>query len=184
MSDNGPEDEPEQKPEHVSPNERDLTLSEQVLSNLPEPTVEVLERLPPSDRETVLETFLAQSYQGPIPSPAMLRQYDQALPGLSERLIKAWEEETRHRREMEKDEQNLRKTGLTAHIGITQVAQRNAFILALILILGGLAMGYMGHTGLAGTILGITVVSVLSIYILGRLPSEAGKAKDEQEDKD
>lgn len=42
------------------------------------------------------------SYAGPMPPPEMLVEYEAIVPGAAERIIVQFEEQSRHRREMEK----------------------------------------------------------------------------------
>jgi hypothetical protein len=37
------------------------------------------------------------SFQGPLPHPQILSQYDQIVPGSAERIISQWESQSRHR---------------------------------------------------------------------------------------
>lgn len=41
-------------------------------------------------------------HSGPIPDPMTLERYDQILPGAAERIIKMAEDQSTHRREIEK----------------------------------------------------------------------------------
>lgn len=41
-------------------------------------------------------------FEGPIPPPSILQDYEVVIPGAAERLIKAFEDESTHRRAMEK----------------------------------------------------------------------------------
>jgi Predicted membrane protein (DUF2335) len=44
----------------------------------------------------------SESFAGPLPPPALLAEYEQALPGLAERIVAMAENEGNHRRAMEK----------------------------------------------------------------------------------
>lgn len=47
----------------------------------------------------------AHSWQGPLPQPSDLAQFDAIVPGLANRIVTAWEEESEHRRAIERQEQ-------------------------------------------------------------------------------
>lgn len=47
----------------------------------------------------------SQEWHGPLPPPAILEDFDNVVPNGAERIVKAWEDETRHRREIEVQEQ-------------------------------------------------------------------------------
>lgn len=42
------------------------------------------------------------SFSGPLPPPEILRRFDEVVPGAAERIIKMAEEQSGHRRELEK----------------------------------------------------------------------------------
>lgn len=43
---------------------------------------------------------IATEYQGPLPDSAMLREYEDILPGAAERIVSQWERETEFRHEV------------------------------------------------------------------------------------
>lgn len=51
--------------------------------------------------------IMSASFQGPIPPPETLRGFDEVIPGLAERIVGWVEEETAHRRDLEKREMSL-----------------------------------------------------------------------------
>lgn len=66
-------------------------------------TPEELERMPEDLRpkaEIIIEGY--EAFHGPLPHPGVLAQYDKAMPGLSEKLVLWAEDETRHRRDIER----------------------------------------------------------------------------------
>jgi uncharacterized membrane protein len=100
------------------------------------------------------------AYQGPIPSPSMLREYDTILPGAADRIIAMAEAQSRHRQELESkaiasDIANSR-TGL--HYGLT---------IGLAAIIGGclcIALGYQ----VGGSIIGGTgLTSLVGVFVYG-----------------
>lgn len=44
----------------------------------------------------------ASSFQGPLPPPRILHDYDQIVPGSAERIISLWENQVQHRQDLEK----------------------------------------------------------------------------------
>jgi len=47
------------------------------------------------------QVVAAEFFQGPLPRPADLAQYEQALPGAAERILRQFEEQSSHRRALE-----------------------------------------------------------------------------------
>ena len=59
----------------------------------------VIGRLPIEQRQAVVQIIRASesSHSGPLPPPRQLREYEQALPGLAERIVRLAEAEQDHR---------------------------------------------------------------------------------------
>jgi uncharacterized membrane protein len=93
-------------------------------------------------------------FSGPIPAPHILAEYDKILPGCANRIITAFEVQYQHR--MKIDKANFRWGGV--------------LVLCCLGVTGW--MGAIGHTILAGTIGTTTVVSLATIYFLGKRKSE------------
>ena len=111
-------------------------------------------------------------YSGPIPQPDTLQQYDTIIPGAAERILCMAEENARHRREMESaaltaqveaDKRKHREVTRGQLFGITSVL--TAFGLA------GLAL-FLGQATVAGTICGVVVVALATVFITGRKTAE------------
>jgi len=51
----------------------------------------------PAQRQVVAAEF----FQGPLPRPSDLGQYEQAIPGAGERILRQFEEQSSHRRALE-----------------------------------------------------------------------------------
>jgi uncharacterized membrane protein len=76
-------------------------------------------------------------WAGPLPPPAVLKQYDEIATGLAERIVVSMEREQEHRHEMD------RKL-LVAHQAIYTRGQFLAAFIALTCLVLGFALGYQG----------------------------------------
>ena len=47
------------------------------------------------------QVFSAELFYGPLPRPGDLRQYEEAVPGAADRIIRQFEEQSAHRRTLE-----------------------------------------------------------------------------------
>ena len=99
-----------------------------------------------------------EAFLGPIPQPEVLREYDQVLPGLAERIVAWTENEAHHRRTVERPLVQLSWGGLWA-----------AFLLALATILGGMLLAWYGRSvagviGVVGALAGLVIV-----FLAGRV---------------
>jgi len=100
------------------------------------------------------------AYQGPIPSPAMLREYDSVLPGSADRIIKMAEVQSRHRQEIETKFVNAdltnARTGL--HYGL---------IIGLTAIVGGCVCIGLGYQAGGSIIGGTGLTSLVGVFVYG-----------------
>lgn len=70
-------------------------------------------------------------YKGPLPPPAMLKQYEEVLPGLAERIVKSFEAEGPHRRAMEEREMRQLEKTTEARIKVMMRGQWIALAIAI-----------------------------------------------------
>lgn len=98
-----------------------------------------------------------ERFAGPLPPPGLLLEYEQAMPGLAERIVLMAENEGNHRRAVENRLIRLSEWGLFT-----------GFILSLVAIGGGLFLVWTGKglEGLAPLIL--SIVGIVTIFVLRR----------------
>lgn len=90
------------------------------------------------------------SFSGPIPPPALLKEYDEALPGCAERVV-----------QMAEREQSARHTDNRKLVHNDRLRAIFAFVVSLALIAAAVFATYLGQPeiaiplGLAGTLTGI-----------------------------
>ena len=70
------------------------------------------------------------SWRGPLPPPAVLRQYDDVLPGSAERIMRTMEERANHRIQAEKAA--VEAASKRAYLGLA-----TGFIISLLMIAAG-----------------------------------------------
>ncbi|EBB5496171.1 DUF2335 domain-containing protein [Salmonella enterica] len=110
----------------------------------------------------VLDTPKAQAivlkhFQGPVPPPAMLKEYNDVIPGLANRLIELTEKEQSHRHSIESDNVKISKRG-----------QIMSFFVVLIIIFAAILFGLNGNTVLAGILVGIDLAALVTAFIAGK----------------
>jgi uncharacterized membrane protein len=102
--------------------------------------------------------FAASEYAGPIPPPAMLREFNEIVPNGAERIFKMAESQAQHRQSLE------------SHV-ITSDARRAwggliaAFILTGLLISVGGYLIATNHDSAGATIITGTVVALATTFI-------------------
>ena len=100
------------------------------------------------------------SYQGPIPSPAMLQEYDLVLPGSADRIITMAEVQSRHR-------QDLESKAITSDIINARTGLHYGLIIGLAAIVGGCVCIALGQQ-VGGSIIGGTgLTSLVGVFVYG-----------------
>lgn len=122
--------------------------------------IEIIDRLPEEEREEMTRV-IATHYSGPLPMASEFSKYEMTTPGAGSRIIKMAENQSTHR-------QYIEKHAVSAQFKIAMRAQIFAFLLALVGLLGGFWLIYLGHnaTGIA-TLVG-TVGTLVGVYLHGK----------------
>ncbi len=120
-------------------------------------------------REVIIQTL---SFSGPIPPPAVLREYNEILPGAAERILRSAEIQSTHRQELEKiivtgDDKRATRGQIFAGC-ISLVILSFSFILILF------------DKVLVGSIFGGgTILTLIGFFIYGK--RSEGKEKNQKE---
>ena len=160
----------------------DLSRQEQeVLKDLESEGVEistdvtkVLESLTEEQRKVIIGALYAveesSSFRGPLPPPEMLKGYESVLKGASERIFAMAEKQQEHRMHIEKTIVDRQ----TEQSGNGQIWGG-----ALTVLFGMITcfLGYTGHDGLAGTIGTTTIISLVIVFVLRKVPEGNKKKK-------
>lgn len=105
--------------------------------------------------------LLRAEFQGPLPPPQVLAQYNEVVPGLAERVVQMAESQSRHRQELERQV-------VAANVAAEKRASWFGFILLTLLSLGGFVLisrGYGPH-GIA-IVIG-ALASFAGAYVWGK----------------
>lgn len=141
----------------VVPEDESKALSEaiEVLSELPEEQKDKLNR--------GMMLILQQSYRGPIPPAKEMKGYLESLPSAPDRILTMAEKEQTSRIEQT-------KYGMKLTFSLRLIGQLCALIISLTFAGGAIILGLKDHDGLAGTMVGFTLISIVSVFVIGRLP--------------
>ena len=109
----------------------------------------------------ISQSLEVTSRQGPIPAPDDLRQYEQVLPGLADRIVKMAESQINHQQRIEKEhfEFGARRSlaGLLA-----------GFLISVFFLCAAVWLVLADHDT-AGIILGsVDLVGLVTVFVLGR----------------
>lgn len=99
-------------------------------------------------------TATAVQYKGMLPPPQMLKQYDEVVPGMAERILVMTEKRAAHRERMD-----------VRNIGLFERGQWFAFA-AIIVVLGAtFAFFYFGFPLGGSAVLACGVFGVIQLYL-------------------
>lgn len=142
---------------------------------IPLEVIKVLESLTDEQRKVVVGELYAvkksSSFQGPLPPPEMLKGYESILPGASERILAMAEKQQEHRMYIEKTivDRQTKQSGK---------GQIWGGILTVLFGFITLVLGYTGHDVLAGIIGTTTIISLVIVFVLRKVPRGYKKKKD------
>ena len=127
-------------------------MSRKNRKNLPSP------QLPQNNKPVA--AFIKEQYSGPLPHPEIMRQYDSIVPGLANRIIHQFEEQSKHRRELE---QKVIKSDLV----MERLGLIFGFIIGMASVIGGIITALLGKE-LAGGFIGSSgLIGLVSVFIYG-----------------
>jgi uncharacterized membrane protein len=127
----------------------------------------------PEASPTAEENVRASEYRsvelsGPIPSPAVLGQYERLVPGTAERLIKMAEKEQNHRHEMDMKVASAQINDLRRNRLENNLGQVFGLVIGLTAIMAGSFTAIKGSQ-LAGGLIGTAgVAGLVSAFVLGK----------------
>lgn len=109
-----------------------------------------------------------ERYQGPLPHPETLRQFEQVLPGSAQSIINEFHAEAAHRRSIEKAESENMMTVYRRHQRQGILRSTYAFVISIAGVGAGWYEIHLGHPAAGATIITATVVSIVAIFVTGK----------------
>jgi len=94
--------------------------------------------LPPTHQNQVTATRIQSTFSGPLPPPSVLDHYNQIHPGSAEIIITLWQDQVRHRQELE-------KKAITADILQSWAGSIMGFIVAMTALASGTYAIHLGR---------------------------------------
>ena len=145
----------------------------EVVENVLDP---LIQRLPREEQQVVRRAIIqAVSYQGPLPPPVMMAQYNEAVPNGADRIMRQFESETAHRHSLE-------TRALDAQIGRVNRGQWMAFFLTILFGGAGVYLALNGHPTVAGVLFTGTIASLAVAFLTGRAPPSPPSAHEEADE--
>lgn len=142
----------------------DAGIDVELIAQQPQPAVQTVRAAPPERRGQIV--MQAEMHSGPLPHPAILKGYNDVVPGSADRIITQFEEQGRHRRKQE-------SRVISHNLFSASLGQVLAFVFFMTIAVGGGWLIYAGKS-LEGS--GALVAGLASaIWVL----RGAKKAKEE-----
>lgn len=139
---------------------------------------ELIPKLPSTDGKPVLvHKETTYQFSGPLPHPETLRLFNEAVPGSAERIIKMAEEQSAHRRELERKviESDVERSKWGQLLGFT-IAMTGLVVSAFVAVYGN---------AWAGTIIGVgTIASLVGVFMYGSSSREKERENKIEMDSD
>lgn len=103
----------------------------------------------------------AASFQGPLPPPEILEQYNQIVPGLAARIVTMAEQQSAHR-------QDLERTVIRKDVELARRGQLMAFAIGVVALVGGFTLVALGRDAAGVTSILGAVGALAGVFIFGK----------------
>ena len=114
----------------------------------------------PNQQGVVVRQTQTQMFSGPLPPPEALKKFDEVVPGAAERIIKMAEEQSAHRKELE-------KKVIDSDIARSKWGQVLGFCIAIAGLTASTLIAIYGNA-IAGGIIGVgTLASLVGVFMYG-----------------
>ena len=117
--------------------------------------------VPASERSQSIEVVAtATSWQAPLPPPAVMRQYEDILPGSAKGIYQRWETQSDHRMLMESAV--VVGGSKRSYLGLVF-----AFILSLAIIASGTCIAIIVHPWAGSSVIGTGIAGLAGVFVYG-----------------
>lgn len=114
-----------------------------------------------SQRVQIAETIQQRiEFSGPIPPPAVLKQYEEISPGSADRILSMAEKEQHHRHRLE-------NTVAVDDTMLSRLGMRFAFAITMTSLSAATWLGFLGHE-IAGSAIGACGITLIVARFLSR----------------
>ena len=104
--------------------------------------------------------MMSASWEGPLPPPKALQQFEEIVPGAAGRILEMAEKQSDHRIQME-------KTVIVGDSRRSYLGLFLAFILSAAIIGGGIYLLINDHDWAGGVLIGLDVVGLAAVFVYG-----------------
>lgn len=132
------------------------------------------------ERERKRTGMVTTAFQGPLPPPSLLSEYDSVVPGLAQEIVHWTTSQTAHRQGIESRSIAIDEKLSTWYVVEILVGQLFALIIALAVIGAVVYLALQGHEIAASAIGTVGFGGIIAAFITGRrkrTPSESEEEK-------
>ncbi len=122
---------------------------------------------------------ISSGYSGPLPPPGLLRQFNQVVPGLAERIIDLAEKEADHRRSIELQQLSAHIEDMRAARAESRLGQVFGLTIGIVAIVSGAITASLGAEWPGSLIGGGGVIGLVAVFVLGRVLRNRDEASDD-----
>jgi uncharacterized membrane protein len=110
---------------------------------------------------SITAKYQAEFFSGPLPPPSLLARYNDVVPNGAERLMVMAERQSIHRESMEAQV-------VSGNVALQKQGNNRAFILALVVILGGIYLMATGKSGWGFAAIITSLTSLVSVFAIAK----------------
>lgn len=143
---------------------------ESVEDNEIEEVLDKVEKLPEEKRRVVYQKL--EIFQGDLPHPNILKGYSELYPDAAKRIIENGIAETEHRRAME-------KKYLYSQTSDRRLGQILGFIIAVLIITGGIYLIMNGHVVTGSAMTGLSAIGIIGLFTGSNIDTKNEKKEEE-----
>lgn len=123
---------------------------------------------PSQQTEVVSAALSVKTFEGPLPPPSALRDYEDICSGAAERILVMAENQARHRQELESKLTDAGVEHMRRGFGEARLGQVLAFTLSTAFLGAGAYVSLMGQPWVGGLLGGMGLSSIVAAFISGR----------------
>lgn len=124
-------------------------------------------------RPATISRIQAEYFSGPLPHPSLLAKYNEVVPNGAERILAMAEKQSAHR-------ESLEATVVNGNLEMQKRGSNRAFILALVIIVGGIYLMATGRDAWGFAAIITSLVSLVSVFAISRSRQKIERAKKEE----
>ncbi len=132
------------------------------------------------EREKKQTSMVTTAFQGPLPPPSLLKEYDTIVPGLAEEIVHWTTSQTAHRQGIEHRAMAIDEKLSTWYIVEVLLGQLFALIIALTVIGAVVFLALKGFEIAAGALGTVGLGGIVAAFITGRRKRTSGEGKEGQ----